>query len=47
VLAQGRPREVLTPANLARAFEIGADVVDGPEGAPLVVPHLPAAGSER
>jgi pyridoxal 5'-phosphate synthase pdxS subunit len=32
--------EVLTPANLRRAFEIESEVVIGPEGVPLVVPRL-------
>jgi len=43
VLAQGPPVDVLTPPLLARAFEIGADVVAGPDGTPLVVPQLPAS----
>jgi iron complex transport system ATP-binding protein len=40
ILAQGPPPEVLTPANLRRAFEIESEVVIGPEGVPLVVPRL-------
>jgi iron complex transport system ATP-binding protein len=40
ILAQGPPSEVLTPANLRRAFEIESEVVIGPEGVPLVVPRL-------
>jgi len=39
VLAAGAPGEVLTPDALRRAFGIEADVVRGPDGAPLVVPR--------
>ncbi len=40
IVAQGPPAEVLTPPVLRRAFEIEADVLVGPAGAPLVVPRL-------
>ena len=39
VLAAGPAAAVLTPDNLRAAFEIEADVVHAPDGAPLVVPH--------
>jgi iron complex transport system ATP-binding protein len=39
VLASGTPTAVLTPDALRRAFGIEADVVPGPDGAPLVVPR--------
>jgi iron complex transport system ATP-binding protein len=39
VVAAGAPREVLSSATLRRAFGIEADVVPGPDGAPLVVPR--------
>lgn len=40
VLASGTPAEVLTPAHLKIGFGIEADVVAGPDGAPLVVPRV-------
>jgi iron complex transport system ATP-binding protein len=40
VLASGTPAEVLTPAHLRAGFGIEADVVSGPDGAPLVVPRI-------
>lgn len=40
VLATGPPSEVLTPAHLRVGFGIEADVVTGPDGAPLVVPRV-------
>jgi iron complex transport system ATP-binding protein len=42
VLALGEPAEVLTPSNLRRAYRIEADVLAGPDGAPLVVPRSTA-----
>jgi len=39
VLASGAPAEVLSPELLRRAYGIEADVLPGPEGAPLVVPR--------
>lgn len=42
VLAAGPPEEVLTPELLRAGFGIRADVVPGPDGAPLVVPRAPA-----
>lgn len=41
VAAAGAPAEVLTAALLEQAFGIAADVVSGPDGAPLVVPRAP------
>jgi iron complex transport system ATP-binding protein len=38
LIAAGPPREVLTRANLKRAFDIDAEIVSAPDGAPLVVP---------
>jgi len=40
VLAVGTPERVLTTENLQRAFGIDADIVAGPDGAPLVVPSF-------
>jgi iron complex transport system ATP-binding protein len=49
VLAVGRPAEVLSADSLRRTFAIEADVVPGPDGAPLVVPRrgspLPGGGA--
>jgi iron complex transport system ATP-binding protein len=39
VLACGSPAAVLTPENLRTAFQIDADVLTAPDGAPLVVPR--------
>jgi len=36
----GSPAEVLTAGNLQHAFGIAADIVNGPDGAPLVVPRF-------
>ncbi|MFM1784089.1 MAG: hypothetical protein RLZZ579_366, partial [Actinomycetota bacterium] len=39
ILAQGNPKEVITPKNLASAFNILARVIEDPVGkTPLVVP---------
>jgi len=37
VLASGSPREILTPDHLQRAFDVRAEVVEAPDGSPLVV----------
>jgi len=42
ILAVGSPGEVLTPERLREGFGVVADVVAGPDGAPLVVPRAPA-----
>ncbi len=42
VLATGRPGDVLTRAHLHAAYGVDADVVAGPDGAPVVVPRAPA-----
>jgi len=40
LLAAGTPASVLTRENLRRSFEIDAEIVTGPDGAPIVVPRL-------
>ncbi len=40
IAAHGTPAEVLTPSVLRRVFEIDAEVIPGPGGAPIVVPRL-------
>jgi iron complex transport system ATP-binding protein len=39
VLAAGAPSEVITAGNLRTAFQVEAEVVSGPDGAPLVIPR--------
>jgi ABC-type cobalamin/Fe3+-siderophores transport system ATPase subunit len=39
LLACGPPRDVLTPEHLRATFDIEAEVFEGPDGVPLVVPH--------
>jgi len=39
VLAAGPPAEVLDPQRLREAYGVEAQVVPGPDGAPLVVPR--------
>jgi iron complex transport system ATP-binding protein len=39
LLAVGRPGDVLNRENLRAAFEIEADVLAAPDGAPIVVPR--------
>jgi iron complex transport system ATP-binding protein len=39
VVASGTPVQVLTPEHIREAFGIQAEVVPGPDGAPLVVPR--------
>jgi iron complex transport system ATP-binding protein len=39
VVACGGPREVLRPELLRRVFEVDTEVLDAPDGAPLVVPR--------
>ena len=46
-VAGGPPAEVLTPALLAEAYGIEADVVRGPGGFPVVVPRLSPSLSAR
>ena len=43
LVATGAPADVITPQNLRTTFGIEADVLTAPDGAPLVVPRLPAA----
>jgi iron complex transport system ATP-binding protein len=45
VLAEGTASEVLTPALLATAFDVRADVLTAPDGSPVVVPRV--AGDPR
>ena len=40
VAAQGKPEEVLRPEILARAFGMAADVIEGPDGRPVVVARV-------
>ncbi len=42
ILADGPPAEVLVPEHLRAAFGIEASVLDGPDGAPVVVARGPA-----
>jgi iron complex transport system ATP-binding protein len=44
ILACGPPREVLTAERVETAFGLPVAVVDGPDGAPLVVPRPGGAG---
>ncbi len=46
VLAEGGAHEVLTPERLQQAFGIEADILRAPDGAPVVVPRMPAVGRE-
>lgn len=39
IIARGTPAEVLTPERIAQGFGLAAQVVAGPDGAPLVVPE--------
>ena len=43
VVAQGVPAEILRPELLRRAFGIEADILDGPDGLPVVVPRVATA----
>jgi iron complex transport system ATP-binding protein len=43
ILACGPPRAVLTEATVEATFGLPVSVVDGPDGAPIVVPHAGAA----
>ena len=43
LVATGTPADVITPQNLGTTFGIDADVLAAPDGAPLVVPRVPAA----
>ena len=45
--AVGPPREVLTPEHLEAVFGVSADVMDAPDGAPLVVPRRPGGAEAR
>jgi len=39
LLACGPPRDVLTPDHLRATFDIEAEVLEGPDGVPLVIPR--------
>ena len=43
VAAEGPPADVVSPELVARVYGVSADIVSGPDGAPLVAPHFPAA----
>ena len=43
LVATGTPADVITPQNLETTFGIDADVLTAPDGAPLIVPRVPAA----
>jgi len=45
VLDCGTPADVLTPENLKTAFGIRADVIQAPDGSPLVVPRSATSGA--
>jgi len=45
VLDCGTPADVLTPENLMTAFGIRADVIQAPDGSPLVVPLSATSGA--
>ena len=45
--AVGPPREVLTPERLESVFGVEAEVLDAPDGAPLVIPRRPEAAESR
>ncbi len=47
VAACGAPAEVLEPALLRRVFDVDADVLTAPDGAPLVVPRRPTSDASR
>ncbi len=42
LIACGSPSDVLTPGNLRATFDIEAKVLQGPDGAPLVIPRTAA-----
>ena len=43
VVAQGRPAEILQPELLRRAFGIEAQILNGPDGLPVIVPSVATA----
>ena len=43
LVATGAPADVITPQNLETTFGIDVDVLTAPDGAPLIVPRVPAA----
>jgi iron complex transport system ATP-binding protein len=45
LVATGAPADVITPQNLETTFGIDADVITASDGAPLIVPRIPAARS--
>ncbi len=45
IIAVGRPSQVLVPPVIRRAFGIDATILEGPDGAPLVVPRLASAAA--
>jgi iron complex transport system ATP-binding protein len=47
IVACGTPTEVLRPELLHRVFDVDADVLAAPDGAPLVVPRRASTGASR
>ena len=45
--SQGAPAEVLRPELLRAAFGIDADILEGPDGLPVIVPSLRPAPESR
>lgn len=45
LVATGAPADVITPQNLETTFGIDAEVITASDGAPLIVPRIPAARS--
>ena len=45
VLAEGPPKEVMKPQWLEQAFGLPVQVVEGPDGLPLVIPRMGVPGS--
>ena len=43
VIASGTPRQVLRADLLERVYQVRVTVLDGPDGRPVIVPHLPPA----
>ncbi len=47
ILATGPPAAMLDPWHLATLYEVEAALLDGPDGAPVVVPLRPRRGPDR
>ena len=46
VLADGSPREVMKPEWLEQAFGLPVQVIEGPDGLPLVIPRMGVPDSD-